>query len=329
MSPRRHVAPSVACAPNTMRGSPFTARNAMPRRPAEALQPLHAHEDRALVARVLRARPLPGVTGGSALLDVDGRLLAVHDDAFRVSWVSLPSFDVTALVLAGDGAPLAKTDKPDFESAVRTADGAIHVLGSGSSSRRCMLARIDPQTSAVALRHRPRLYRCVQDALGSGERPNIEGAIVAGDRLRLFNRAAGRTPNATIDLPVEVLDGAAPRALAFATFELGELDGVRLGFTDAALLRDGRCVFVAAAEDAPDAIADGPVMGSVVGLLEPDARGATARLTRLVASDGRPSADKVEGMAIDADARSGWLLTDSDDERVPAELLRIELVGFD
>jgi hypothetical protein len=34
-------------------------------------------------------------------------------------------------------------------------------------------------------------------------------------------------------------------------------------------------------------------------------------------------------MAIDADTRGGWLLTDSDDERVPAELLRIELVGFD
>jgi hypothetical protein len=103
---------------------------------------------------------------------------------------------------------------------------------------------------------------------------------------------------------------------------------VGLGFTDAALLRDGRYVFIAAAEDAPDAITDGPVAGSVVGLLETHARGGTARWTRLAGSDGRPSAYKVEGVAIDADARGGWLLTDSDDRHVPAALLRIELVGF-
>jgi uncharacterized protein DUF6929 len=300
----------------------------MPRRSPLVPTPVRAAEDRALGARVVSARPLRGISGGSALLDVDGRLLAVHDDAFRVSWIARPSFAVTPLVLAGDGAPLAKADKPDFEAAVRTPDGAVHVLGSGSSPRRCMLARIDPQTSASRLRQRPGLYRCVQNALASGECPNVEGAIVDGDRLRLFNRAAGRTPNASIDVPVASLDGGAPRALALTTFELGALDGVRLGFTDVAALRDGRSAFIAAAEDAPDAIADGPVAGSVVGLLEPDARGVTARWTRLVGMDGQASAHKVEGIVIDSDLRGAWLLTDSDDERVPAALLRVELAGF-
>jgi uncharacterized protein DUF6929 len=111
-------------------------------------------------------------------------------------------------------------------------------------------------------------------------------------------------------------------------FELGTIEGVRLGFTDAALLPDGRSVFLAAAEDAPDAIADGPVSGSVVGLLEPSADGVGARWTRLVGGDGRPSPYKVEGVAIDRDVRGGWLLTDSDDPRVPAMLLKVELRGF-
>ena len=301
----------------------------MPRRLPPKPTPVRATEDRALSARVVSARALPGITGGSALLDVDGRFLAVHDDAFRVSWIAQPSFEITPLVLVGDGAALAKPDKPDFESAVRTRDGAVHVLGSGSTPRRRVLARIDPDTSAVTLRQRPALYRCVQNALASVERPNIEGAVVAGDRLRLFNRAAGRTPNASVDLPIETLDGGAPRALALARFELGELDGVRLGFTDVAALPDGRGVFIAAAEDAPDAIADGAVVGSVVGLIETDARGVTARWTRLVGADARASPCKVEGIVIDADSRGGWLLTDSDDERVPATLLRIELVGFE
>jgi len=282
-----------------------------------------------LAVRVIAAHPLAGVTGGSALLEVDGRLLAVHDDAFRVSWISLPSLGVTPLALAGDGAPLAKTAKPDFESALRGADGAIYVLGSGSTATRCTLARIDPRTSAVTMREQPRLYDCVRDALGAQDAPNIEGAVVAGDRLRLFNRAAGRTPNASVDLPLAVLDGGPPRVLQVRTFDLGALDGVRLGFTDAAALDSRRDAFIAAAEDAPDAIADGRVTGSVVGLLETTERGGVrARWTRLVDAEGRPCRYKVEGLTIDRDSRAGWLLTDADDPRVPAALLRIELRGF-
>ena len=299
----------------------------MSRRPARVSPPVRALEDPSLAALVVASHPLPAVTGGSALLDVDGRLLAIHDDAFRVSWIDRASFAVTPLMLLGDGAPLAKPDKPDFESAVRTPDGAVHVLGSGSTEKRCFVARIDPGNS-VALRHRPALYRAIQKALGSGERPNIEGAVVVNERLRVFNRAAGRTPNASVDLPLAALHGREPRVLAVQLFELGTLEGVRLGFTDVAALPDGRNVFLAAAEDAPDAIADGPVTGSVVGLLEQTASGVGARWTRLLGGDGRPSPYKVEGIAIDRNVRGGWLLTDSDDPRVPAMLLRVELRGF-
>lgn len=299
----------------------------MPRRTVPASAPVRALEDPSLAALVVASHPLPAVTGGSALLEVDGRLLAIHDDAFRVSWIDRISFAVTPLLLVGDGAALAKPDKPDFESAVRTPDGAVHVLGSGSAAKRCIVARID-RGNAVTLRHRAALYDSIQKALASGERPNVEGAIVFDERLRLFNRAAGRTPNASVDLPLAVLHGGEPRVLALQLFELGTLEGVRLGFTDVALLPDGRSVFLAAAEDAPDAIADGPVSGSVVGLLEPSASGGGARWTRLLGNDGRPSPYKVEGVAIDRDARGGWLLTDSDDPRVPAMLLRVELRGF-
>jgi len=289
--------------------------------------PVRALEDPSLAALVVASHPLPAVTGGSALLEVDDRLLAIHDDAFRVSWIDRGSFAVTPLPLVGDGAALAKPDKPDFESAVLTPDGAVYVLGSGSAAKRCIVARIDPG-NAVTLRHRAALYGSIQAALASSERPNIEGAIVVGERLRLFNRAAGRTPNASVELPLAVLHGGEPRVLAVQLFELGTLGGIRLGFTDAVLLPDGRSVFLAAAEDAPDAIADGPVAGSVVGLLEPSASGGGARWTRLLGNDGRPSPYKVEGATIERDARGGWLLTDSDDPRVPAMLLRVELRGF-
>src|SRR5690606_8941998 len=98
---------------------------------------------------------------------------------------------------------------------------------------------------------------------------------------------------------------------------------VKLGFTDAARAA-GRTVFVAAAEDSADAIADGPVSGSVIGVLE----SASARWARIVAADGTPWRFKVEGVSVDEDLRGAWILTDADDPAIPTMLGRIELTGF-
>jgi hypothetical protein len=119
---------------------------------------LAAIEDATLAARVVAEHPLPGVGAGSALLKIGERLLAVHDDAFRVSWIDLPSLNVTPLVLAGDGAPLPKATKPDFESAVYTRrDESVYLLGSGSTAARCKIARIDLASGAVTIAERPGL----------------------------------------------------------------------------------------------------------------------------------------------------------------------------
>jgi hypothetical protein len=283
-------------------------------------------EDRALTARVVEFNPLEGVSAGSALVRIGARLLAVHDDAFRVTWIDPARFKLTPLVLRGEGTALPKARKPDFEAAVRTPDGDVHLLGSGSTSRRCTFARIDLESLTVSLQDRADVYRCVQKALGLEIRPNVEGAIVRDGRLRLFHRASGRAPSAIVDVPIDVLAGAAPRALATQTFDLGSLDGVGLAFTDAVAVSAHRVIFAAAAEDTPDAIADGPVTGSVLGILEDP---GNARFTRLIAADGTPCRSKVEGLAVDDDLQGAWILTDPDDPRRPTELGRVELRGFD
>jgi hypothetical protein len=300
---------------------------------------VRAREDRMLGARVVEETPLAGVTSGSALLRIGATLIAVHDDAFRVSRIALPTLAVTPFVLAGDGAPLAKIRKPDFECALLGAAGEIHVLGSGSTPNRCTLARIDPHTSRVSFAERPGLYRCVTDALALATRPNIEGALADGERLRLFHRGVAAQRSAIVDLPLAVLDGAAAVSLAAQWFELGDLDGVRLGFTDAAATAR-RTLFVAAAEDTEDAVADGAVTGSVIGVIEVSAvsgaigaigasSSTLARWTRLVGADGTPWRYKVEGIAIDEDLRGGWILTDADDPAISTVLGRIELAGFE
>ena len=282
-----------------------------------------AAQDPGLAAHVIETFPLAGVTGGSALLSVGNRLLAVHDDAFRATWIALPSMVLTPLLLQGNGAPLPKHEKPDFESAVQTPDGVVHVLGSGAAPNRCAIARVDLRAGTIGVESRPDLYRCVQEALAPGAVPNVEGAVIEGERLLLFHRGID-TLSAIVELPVGVLYGAAARLLDARLLDLGAIHGVRLAFTDAARIARDLIAFAATAEDTPDAIADGPVVGSVIGLLD---GAGQARWTPLVDRDDRLFLAKVEGLAVDAGG--SWILTDADDPGTPAQLARVALRGFD
>jgi hypothetical protein len=60
-----------------------------------------------------------------------------------------------------------------------------------------------------------------------------------------------------------------PVRTSVVRYDLGTMDGVPLGFTDAALWRGGT-LYTAAAEDSPDAVRDGRVAGTVVGVVDAD-----------------------------------------------------------
>ncbi len=287
---------------------------------------LRAREDLALGARVDAVQVLRGVSGGSALLQFGTDLMVVHDDAYRVTGIALPSFAATARVLAGEGRTLPKTGKPDFESAVQLDESTAVLLGSGSTPMRCKLAFLDLARGCVRIDDRPEWFDVLQRALGAAERPNIEGAVVDSRRLLLLHRGSGGAPSAILELPADALRSCKALHVTVRRVDLGRLDGVTLGFTDAALLPDGRVIFLAAAEDAPDAIADGPVTGSVLGVL--DAGLTEARWTRICQRDGNPYRQKAEGLVVDADGAAGWILTDADDPEIGAELGHLALRGF-
>jgi hypothetical protein len=281
-----------------------------------------------MAARIVAAFPLAGVRAGSALLRVGARLLAVQDDAYCACWIDLPGLLVTRFVLGSGGAPLPKALKPDFEAAVQTADGDIYLLGSGSTRQRTVLARIDLARASVVLTDVPQIYDCVQRALDLASVPNIEGAVVDDSVLRLFHRGVGSTPSASIDLPLGVLDGDLPRALASHWIQLGRLDDVPLSVTDAAMVGHHRTLFLAVAEDTIDAVADGPVVGCAIGLLTGPPDRLAVRWCGILEADGRPSRRKLEGIAVDDDLRGAWAITDPDDPDRAAELCRIDLSGF-
>jgi hypothetical protein len=289
---------------------------------------VRAELDPALSARVVEARPLgplskpPAVRAGSAILRAGDRLLVVQDDAFEVVWVDLPSLALERLALHGEGSPLPKFQKPDFEAAFAAPDGTLVIVGSASTSKRRFVARIKGPGSAVEIIDAGALFDAVTEAIGTT--PNIEGAALIGETVTLLHRGSGADPNASVDVPLEAFFGAAPpQSLSARRFDLGAIGAVPLTFTDAAPLGGDRLLYLAVAEDTPNAIADGPILGGAVGVI--DSRGA--RYTRLLLENGEPFTGKAEGIALDGSGRSGFLVTDPDSPDAPAELCRVVLEG--
>lgn len=162
-------------------------------------------------------------------------------------------------------------------------------------------------------------YGVLRDEIGD---LNIEGAAVLGEELLLFHRGNdSETGNAIarIALPKALESLAASggdfridveEIASLRRYELGELDGVDLCFSDATPLGDGLVVFTASAEDS-----DGAIHGSVVGLVAPD--GEVRRLRRI------DRKWKVEGVhaTTDTGVLDMLFVCDQDEPDTPSPLL--------
>ena len=204
--------------------------------------------------------------------------------------------------------------------------GALLALGSGSKRKRRIGALLPLDGSgAIAGSPRPIDFSGLFDSL-EPEFPklNIEGAVVVEDRLRLLQRGTKRhRQSAWIDLSLpeilravgasDVVDHATLLGTTF--FDLGAIDGIPLAFTDGAALPDGSIMFAAVAEDAENSYEDGPCVGAAIGRA-----GSDGRLRFLERLD---PTYKVEGVdaRIEGDMITLLLVTDADDEHLPASLL--------
>lgn len=302
--------------------------------------------------RIVSARVLDGVRAGSALVWFEGRLLVVQDDATSVVWVDVATGQTERLVLEGSGEALEKKAKPDFEVAFLGPGREVTILGSGSSAKRRRRAVVDLDTKTVRLHDEGRLFDAMEaeivNFITSTQVPgtcvdvsensklntkvpgtlehlvNVEGGVIHLNLLKLFHRGSGAIPSAVVDFEPDVLSGARPKIVNTTTYDLGHLNGVPLHFTDAALL-DEKLAYVAVAEDTPNAIDDGPVVGVALGFLV----GESAYWAPLMEASGELSTRKVEGIAMDPQMKVVYGVTDPDDPDKPAELLTIAVTWND
>lgn len=297
---------------------------------------------------------------GCAFVDVPGqgrRLAVVQDDARFIALVEPQGRRVDVVELpAGRGGVRQfdkqrgnKMDKLDLEAVCAlTVDGAPALLavGSGSAAPRevLVLTRFTADGPVVEELPAPALFSRLRATKAfAGTELNVEGVALIdeahggapGGTLRLFNRGNGAPPavDATGDLPLRAvlaylrdpLAHAAPTPTNVVAYDLGAVDGTRLTFTDACASAHG-VVFLAAAEASPNAIDDGEVKGTAIGLLRPD---GTRVLVPLVDERGAVLTDKVEGIALDpASPGMAFIVVDRDDAKAPAELLSVALPSF-
>jgi hypothetical protein len=270
-------------------------------------------------ARIVESWSLPGVRAGSGLAWWGRSLIAVQDDAFSAVRIDPETRRTAPIVLEGHGQALPKSEKPDFEAIAPDARGRLWLFGSGSAEKRRRMAILDPETGMVGLSDAGAVYDAVAQAIGGT--PNIEGAVFVGEGLRLFHRGAGDAPSITVDVACDPARGPLPCVVATTVYDLGRVGMVPLTFTDATAYQSGVIAYLAVAEDTPNAIDDGPVVGAAIGFLS--ANGAS--WSPIMEADGTPSVRKFEGIALSPEGDSAWLITDADDPTKPAELCRLAI----
>jgi hypothetical protein len=226
-----------------------------------------------------------------------------------------------------DGHGERSREKPDLEALTLLPPfeghphGALLGLGSGSGQKRdrgfvCALA------ADGSLAEEPReidlgpAYTLLREHVAE---LNVEGAATMGDRLWLLQRGnSDFGSNLVAELSLEQVMRSLREDLTIDAHELenvraynlGDIDGVELTFSDATPIAEQLLVFTASAE-----ADDGAIRGSVVGTLDLD--GSVRRLRTI---DRRW---KVEGVhaAIDTGVLDFTFVCDQDDPDTPSPLL--------
>ena len=290
----------------------------------------------------LEAPPGPGraahISAASGVARRGDYVYVIGDDELGLGVFRLSKEAPGALrpVLHGELSPeydRRKKEKPDLEALTLLPPFAGHPfgtllgLGSGSNPQRergfvWALAADGSLDGEPTELHLSPLYEQLRE---SAHELNIEGASALGDRLWLFHR--GNTEqghNIVAEVPLDDFiagvqeDGriACGEDVRIRAYELGELDGVPLTFSDATPLADELVVFTASAEPGSDPHGtDGEIRGSVVGMIDGD-----GRVQRLRTIDRKW---KVEGVYASVDARviDFLFVCDQDDPDIASPLL--------
>lgn len=274
--------------------------------------------------------PLPSghafLSAASGMVVCGPALYVVADDAQCLGVFDLGTMEPGRLIplIAGDlpsDAAERKRQKPDFEILLALPNAGttrLLAIGSGSTARRKRGAVIDLPGDAPASVHLIDLEPLFAALAPLVPEINLEGAVLRGDQLLLFNRGNRAYPaSQIIAVPLAaVLEGSPITATLLAELQLPSVTGVPLTVTDACQLESGHILLSAVAEATDNSYADGALLGAAIVALDADLHvRAITPLARTL---------KVEGLAAQVMADGVHLLcvTDADDPDQASGLYR-------
>lgn len=300
------------------------------------------------------SRP-PYVYAASGLVKIGNRLYIVADDELQLALFELGDDRAgTWLRLMPGTLPVdyqeRKKAKPDLESITHlppyefAAHGALLVVPSMSRKNRIngVLVPLDdglkPASDADARDSvldgiLPVDFTAVREKLAQSiDELNVEGIAVFPDSIKLFHRGSkNKFKSAVVELDAkpflkDLHDSHTirpERIVDIREYDLGEIDGLALHFTDAVALNDTHLIFLATAEDTSNAYDDGVSRGSAVGVME-----KKGKVERILRFEGHT---KLEGVSARAEVADGvskirlLMVSDTDDQTKPACLFEASI----
>lgn len=296
-----------------------------------------------MTATILAETVLPQLPSASAVELVGATAYVISDDAPFLYLLDAATLAPTGRVQLFETEEfttgrIPKKAKPDLESltAVAGPGGAAGLLLGGSGSRpnrevgyfvplpptaHSPGAEAALPAAVLRLDFGP-LFARLRPHLPAGAQLNIEALAATDAELLLLQRGVGSGAAQLFALPLAAVlthlwapdAHPAPAPSRVLSFQLPALDGLPAGFSGATFAQ-GRLLVTASVEDTGDAVLDGTVLGSFVGVL--DLEKQTADFAYLAWADGRAYHGKVEGLAVRAGREPGCLelLLVTDDDR--------------
>lgn len=276
-------------------------------------------------AVVLFEREVEGFASGSGMAERGGSFYAAGDDDPFLMVLSREGHTEGKFALWDSArvknGRIPKAIKPDFEAVTLfpdRGDTAILVFGSGSKSpQRDVVMRADLQGNVKRAEGDTAFFRKIRAEVSPNL--NLEGAAFRAGELILLNRADNRMVRIREDAFSEFLNFGKADHLTFEVhqYTLPAVSGTGATFSGASVLSDGRTLlFCASAEATKNAIDDGKIRGSFVGILDLDRPELPPSVARVFGDDGLPYLGKieaVEGRFTDDGSIAVTAITDNDD----------------
>jgi hypothetical protein len=209
---------------------------------------------------------------------------------------------------------IEKKRKPDFE-ALTLKENELHVFGSGSTQNRNRRITFDLKTNKSVETDFSETYKKLKtQAHISDDDLNIEGALYYQNNLYLFQRGNGLNAQNGI-FSIDTNQNA-----KYHPIKLPKIKHVETSFTDA-ILFENKIYFLAAAEDTVSTYDDGEVLGTVIGIMNPD----TLEIEKTIQLS---PTHKLEGLTVfekDNDGITFLLCEDNDTEDLNATIYKVKI----